>query len=381
MADTIFLIGANGELTEMTATAYDSEALLQDLISEHPDLLGGAQINPDSPRRWLLVRAEMPVPDLAGGVDRWSIDHFFVDQEAIPTLVEVKRATDTRIRREVVGQMLDYAANATVYWSVERARGEFESGCAARQVDPAAELERLVGPDVSADEFWSRVEANLKGGRVRLLFLADQIPPELRRVVEFLNQYMNPTEVLAVEVPQFVGGGQRALVPRVVGQTARAQAAKASSARETGKWDQTSFMETLQAARPDIVPFAQEYVAHAARLGLKLNWGPSKTGSFHPSVPEARPPIFVASLMADGKMWLNFGALRKHPAFADETRRAELGQRFGSVPDLDVREPPTDNYVSVEALFPPDALRAFFEAFDWTVARLRETGAADAPTP
>ena len=28
-----------------------------------------------------------------------------------PTLVEVKRSSDTRIRREVVGQMLDYAAN------------------------------------------------------------------------------------------------------------------------------------------------------------------------------------------------------------------------------------------------------------------------------
>ena len=32
----------------------------------------------------------------------------------MPTLVEVKRSSDTRIRREVVGQMLHYAANAVV---------------------------------------------------------------------------------------------------------------------------------------------------------------------------------------------------------------------------------------------------------------------------
>jgi len=38
-----------------------------------------------------------------------------LDQDAIPTIVEVKRSTDTRIRREVVGQMLGYAANAVVY--------------------------------------------------------------------------------------------------------------------------------------------------------------------------------------------------------------------------------------------------------------------------
>jgi hypothetical protein len=32
----------------------------------------------------------------------------------VPTLLEVKRSSDTRIRREVVGQMLDYAANGVV---------------------------------------------------------------------------------------------------------------------------------------------------------------------------------------------------------------------------------------------------------------------------
>jgi hypothetical protein len=31
-----------------------------------------------------------------------------LDQDAVPTLVEVKRSSDTRIRREVMGQMSDY---------------------------------------------------------------------------------------------------------------------------------------------------------------------------------------------------------------------------------------------------------------------------------
>jgi hypothetical protein len=65
--------------------------------------------------------------DRAGGVaasggGRWSVDHLFLDQEAIPTLVEVKCSSDSRIRREVVGQMLDYAANAVVYWPIETVR-------------------------------------------------------------------------------------------------------------------------------------------------------------------------------------------------------------------------------------------------------------------
>ena len=69
----------------------------------------------------------MAVPSEEGGGWRWSLDHLFLDQDGIRTLVEVKRSTDSRIRREVVGQMLDYAANAVVYWPVEEIRSTFRS--------------------------------------------------------------------------------------------------------------------------------------------------------------------------------------------------------------------------------------------------------------
>jgi hypothetical protein len=65
----------------------------------------------------LLVRREAGVPEAEGAADRWFLDHVFLDGEGVPTLVEVKRSTDTRIRREVVGQMLDYAANILAHWS------------------------------------------------------------------------------------------------------------------------------------------------------------------------------------------------------------------------------------------------------------------------
>jgi hypothetical protein len=59
-------------------------------------------------------------------------------------------------------------------------------------------------------------------------FVADRIPKELRRIVEFLNEQMRPAELLAIEVEQFTGaGGLRLLAPRVVGATERAASAKA----------------------------------------------------------------------------------------------------------------------------------------------------------
>ncbi len=108
MSGRIFLLDGDRTLRPMKEEPYDSEDLLQALLADYPDLLAGDQIDDNDPRRWLLVRRELGVPDREDGADRWSVDHLFLDQDGVPTLVEVKRSSDTRIRREVVGQLLDY---------------------------------------------------------------------------------------------------------------------------------------------------------------------------------------------------------------------------------------------------------------------------------
>ncbi|MBS1252773.1 MAG: hypothetical protein MAG451_01815 [Anaerolineales bacterium] len=115
MSGQIYLLQEDGTLQSLSEQPYGSEDLLQMLLEKYPDLLAGDQIDESEPRRWLLVSREAGVPSEEDGYDQWSLDHLFLDQDGIPTLVEVKRSSDTRIRREVVGQMLDYAANAVVY--------------------------------------------------------------------------------------------------------------------------------------------------------------------------------------------------------------------------------------------------------------------------
>lgn len=215
--DGLFRI-TDGTLTAMRVTPYDAEHVLQDLVAQHPDLLAGGQMTPEEPRRWALVRQEQGVPDEAGM--RWSVDHLFVDQDAVPTLVEVKRSSDTRIRREVVGQMLDYAANGVRYWPVETLRAEFER----THDDPEGVLAALVADGIGYDEFFQRVGDNLRAGRIRMVFVADLVPDELQRIVEFLNEQMDPAEVFAVEVKTYQGGDsdERVMVPAVFGRTAAA---------------------------------------------------------------------------------------------------------------------------------------------------------------
>jgi hypothetical protein len=114
----------------MQATCFASEDDFQDLLARFPVLLAGDQMKSADPRRFLLVEREHPIASEPGGPGRWALDHLFLDQEGVPTLVEVKRSTDTRIRREVAGQMLDYAANAILHWPAEELRRRLEALCA-----------------------------------------------------------------------------------------------------------------------------------------------------------------------------------------------------------------------------------------------------------
>lgn len=224
---TIFLrYGA--EFVAMHEQPYEAESLLQTLLADHPEVLVGGTEG-ESPG-WVLIKREAGVADSDDGGSRWSLDHLFLDGEGVPTLVEVKRSSDTRARREVVAQMLDYAANAAAFWRVERLRAWFEAECERRAADPAAVLDAACGASDPAG-YWERVGTNLAAGRVRLVFVADEISPELSRIVEFLNERMSETEVLAIEVKQYVDvdGQRQTVVPRVVGQTESAKAAKGRS--------------------------------------------------------------------------------------------------------------------------------------------------------
>jgi hypothetical protein len=260
----IYLVQGDGGLVEMAEQDYASEGLLQELLAKHPNLLAGDQIDGGEPRRWLLVSREVSLASEEDGTGRWAVDHLFLDQDAVPTIVEVKRSTDTRIRREVVGQMLDYAANAVVYWPLETLRARFGES----REDPQQDLLDFMD-DLSADpeEFWRTVKTNLQAGKVRLIFVADEIPVELRRVVEFLNQQMDPAEVLAVEIKQYVGGNLKTLVPRVMGQTVEAQRKKSGTANkpsEKGEAYREFFQRLIDALR--------ERNFTKAQVGQPKNW-------------------------------------------------------------------------------------------------------------
>ena len=71
MADRIFLARSDGAQTETEHTPFATEVELQSLIAKRPELLCGDQLDPAAPRRWMLIRTEMPLPQGSTGSGMW----------------------------------------------------------------------------------------------------------------------------------------------------------------------------------------------------------------------------------------------------------------------------------------------------------------------
>src|SRR5262249_2401029 len=86
----------------------------------------------------------------------------------------------------------------------------------------------FLGGASEPQDFWEQVDANFSAGRIKMVFVADTIPQELARIVEFLNEQMK-ADVRAIELSWFESeDGTTALTPRVIGETQRAQTEKAA---------------------------------------------------------------------------------------------------------------------------------------------------------
>ncbi len=366
MTGGVFLIQDDGQLVEMGEQPYGSEEKLQELLARYPNLLAGGQIDAAAPRRWLLVSREVGIPGEEYGADHWAIDHLFVDQDAIPTLVEVKRSTDSRIRREVVGQMLDYAANGTAYWQVDALRASFEANCEKQALDPEVEIASLLGEEEADPEgFWQRVRENLRAGKLRMIFVADEIPAELQRIVEFLNRQMDPAEVLAVEIKQYAGENLRTLVPRVIGQP--------PPPPPPLKWDEATLIGDIAARHGQTAAnVAKKLVDWGKSNSLRLQWGKAaRVGSCYLTLDHQGNSNHCFAVWTWGRVEIPFRFMRA--PFDDEAKRLELFDRLNAIPSIEL---PTDAItgrprIRLSVLSDGRALAQFLEVFDWVIEQIK----------
>lgn len=335
---TIFHIDENNKAVKLHEIKYESEDLLQHLVEQYPDILAGEQIDPENPRKWILISREMGVPGHEGGSDQWFLDHLFIDQDGIPTFIEVKRSTDTRIRREVVAQMLDYAANATAYWPVARLRQAFEE----HYENPSAVLHDSLGIALGEeDSYWEKVDSNLRLGKLRLLFVADEIPTSLQRIIEFLNSQMTDTEVLGLEIKQFVSStNQRTLVPKLLGRTSTSIQVKKT---QTFEWTEELFLDRVASTSGEAAKaVCERLLIDFQNMGCQIQWGKGPTqGGFTPVYRGKKQRYRISPVYAykaSTKIEIPFNEFKA--PFNTEEKKKELISEFNSVGQLNIPENP-----------------------------------------
>ena len=255
---------------------------------------------------------------------RRTINYVIGDQDAVPTLAEVKGGSNPEIRRTIVGQLLEYAAHASETWTAEELRGAFERQAETRGRDVDAELATLLqsDDDPDVDEFWDAVSTNLAAKRLRLLFVADFIPDSLAPVVEFLNAQMPGIEVFAVEIKRFHGTSAQTLVPRVIGRIAAAGARGRGGSGQ--RLTRESFLDGLE--EDDVRSVAARLLDAAVQSGADIWYGTSYGLSIRARCSVLPRPITVAWLFSRlGEGWMrtrdfSFGVAVYDYTLPDELR-------------------------------------------------------------
>lgn len=372
----IYLVTSDG-LIELNESPYESEVRFQELLVDYPKLLAGEQMDAAAPRRWLLVKREAAVPDSLSGGGRWALDHLFLDQEGVPTLVEVKRSSDTRLRREVVGQMLDYAANAVAYWPIEKLIGEFEATCSASGLDPDDAITGLVDDVMDVEEYWQVVKTNLQAGRIRMIFVADVVPVELRRIVEFLNEQLDPAEVYAVEIRRFANEDMTALVPRLVGaQTPRVKGPP------TRAWSRADFLERIEELEGlNARRMAESILTWVQNRDLLALWGRGLTGSMKVKMRHHDMVYNMFNVYADGRLELPLGSLKA--PYDDPALRSKLLKDVSEATGLEIPADGADKFPQrpTHPLYSPQTLTSFLSVWDAFIESIRaQAGSTQEPT-
>jgi hypothetical protein len=139
----------------------------------------------------------------------------------------------------------------------------------------------LTGDAFEPDQFWATVERHLRAGRIRMVFVVDDVPPELLRIVEFLGRQLRDAEVYLVEVRQHVGQSGRILASTVIGTPPSSTTTGTNRAPRISEDQWIAAFESRQGQQQGAI--AREFVAPACGSTCR-------SGRVGHHCPSTRPP-------------------------------------------------------------------------------------------
>jgi ElaB/YqjD/DUF883 family membrane-anchored ribosome-binding protein len=262
---SIIVQDADGDARVLRSKPFAYEEILQKNIAQVPDLISLETVS-DEPISFLTIGQEWPA-----GTGR--ADIVLVGSDAILTIVETKLSRNPEARREVIAQLLEYAAYLsewTIYEIQSRAEEYFlsekaPSDCLGKSFDDvlAAFLE---DSDESIESFKGEIEENLRRGRLRLIVGVDEVGEQAQKIVTFVNAYSS-FDIYLLQIAFYTDEGDRHIfVPTLHGY-----ARKVSTTRGGRQWDWDDYEPELGWASEQ-VSAARQWIDRL--LSVAQEWQP-----------------------------------------------------------------------------------------------------------
>lgn len=191
------------------------EELFTDIIENNPSIIPGQQVAPETENPPVFVNLGQKI---RAGI--WDLDFLFADQYGVPTIIEMKLIKNPEASRAVIGKIVEYAATIAREWNTDFIRKQAQDYWSKKGRLLEDALFHAFGPDFSINNFWTMMEMSISSGKIRSIIVSDDLRPEMKLMIEYLNSQLMHGEVLGLELKCYGDGGQSMLlIPSIIGQT------------------------------------------------------------------------------------------------------------------------------------------------------------------
>ncbi len=304
----LFIVEGN-QTKVLDQKAFDNETLLQDVVERFPEVIALDDLGVTEP--FIVIGRE--VATKAG-----YIDVLCIDGDGILTVIETKLARNSQIRREVVGQVLEYVAQLSKWRAhdVVQSANQYFASTGVKVGERTATLMDLLVREQEEEsgalpmDLYDKIENNLRKGVVKLVIASDSIPETLKDTVTFINSFSN-FDIYVLQIQSYQKDQLKIYAPTVFGFTHKPAGGVTS---DKIQWDEESFFKSLSNLSPDAVQTIQKLYAFTQENAAGIRWGTGRSSSsFSYTVDSVKKKFNIFAVLNQGdtgRILLNFGVMK-----------------------------------------------------------------------
>lgn len=257
----------------LSPTGFPDEATLHNLVEQAPHLLPLA----GTPRLIVLGR------EVQLGSGR--ADLVAIEPSGRLAIIEIKLAWNAEARRAIIAQVLAYAA---YLWGLDQTTLEQDVLALHLQKRGYESLANAVASNdqegsFDAEAFSAGITESLKLGHFRLVFVLDDVPAELVRLVNYLETISDQLVIDLITLSAYTVNGSQILVPqRVEAERPRLESSQLTTPRVVGEGQYVDGAEDFIASIESAPETSKKLLRRLCDWAIVIEQeGLAKLGSYH----------------------------------------------------------------------------------------------------